>query len=119
MTNHPGRAARGWDLHPISPEELRDLIEAAGITQAEAARRCHASERTMRQWLAGDRAMPLTASEGLALSLMWPGSTRLVQPDLMLAERWLRPQFAGLILSWAPSRGLPAREGASEPVGLG
>ena len=100
MTNHPNRPVReGWDLRPISPEELRDLIESACITQAEAARRCHASDRTMRQWLAGDRTMPLAASETLALSLMWPGATRRVVPSLSLVERWLRPQFAGLILS--------------------
>lgn len=98
MTNHPGRAP-GWSIQPIAPHELRALIERAGISQAEAARRCHAKLRTMQQWLAGDRAMPLTASETLALSLMWPGESRVVQPDLRLVERWLRPQFAGLILS--------------------
>jgi hypothetical protein len=78
---------------------LRDLIEAAAITQLDAARRCHASERTMRQWLAGDRRMPLAASECLALSLMWPGQSRRLQPSIALVERWLRPQFAGLVVS--------------------
>ena len=88
-----------WALHPISAAELRDLIEAAGITQAEAARRCHAPDRTMRRWLLGQSRMPITASECLALSLMWPGQSRLIQPSLALVERWIRPQFAGLIVS--------------------
>jgi hypothetical protein len=105
MTNHPNRKAPGWVITPVTPAELRALIEAAAITQADAARRCYASDRTMRQWLAepgtpAHRHMPLTASETLALSLMWPGESRRVQPTLALVERWLRPQFAGLIVSF-------------------
>lgn len=71
-----------------------------GLTNAEVARRCHAKVRTVEDWRAGRRAMPLTASEALALSLMWPGQSRVLTPTLALVERWLRPQFAGLILSW-------------------
>ena len=106
MPNHPNRgpkgpfvAPAGWALHTISPQELRELIAAAGITQSEAARRCHAGERTMRDWVLGARRMPISASECLALSLMWPGQSRLVHPTVMLCERWIRPQFAGLIIS--------------------
>lgn len=88
-----------WTLEPISPAELRALIERAGITQAAAAERCHASDRRMRSWLAGEAQMPIAASEILALSLMWPGLGRLVTPDVPTLERWVRPQFAGLLLS--------------------
>jgi hypothetical protein len=105
MANHPNRKAPGWLLTPVTPAELRALIEAAGITQSDAAARCHATEKTMRNWLAepgtpAHRKMPLTASEVLALSLIWPGESRRVQPTLALVERWLRPQFAGLIVSF-------------------
>jgi hypothetical protein len=107
MPHHPGRkpgpaperAGPGWDLRQISAQELREMIEHVGITQADAARRMHARTRTVEDWLAGKRRIPLTASETLALSLMWPGESRRLQPTLALVERWLRPQFAGLILS--------------------
>lgn len=36
-----------------SPDYLRSLIEAAGISQREAARRLGVSDRTVRYWLAG------------------------------------------------------------------
>lgn len=105
MSNHPGRPSReGWTLQPITPPELAALLKRADIKPPEAARRCNASIRSMGQWLAkpgtsGHRRMPLAASELLALSLAWPGESRVLQPDVDFVQRWIRPQFAGLILS--------------------
>jgi transcriptional regulator with XRE-family HTH domain len=48
---------------PTPPDWLRALIEGAGITQREAARRLHVEERSIRRWLAGDRAIPWSAAE--------------------------------------------------------
>ena len=43
-------------LRNPSPRYLRGLIEAAGLTQREAARRVGVSERMMRYYLADDSA---------------------------------------------------------------
>ena len=43
-------------LHNPGPRYLRGLIEAAGLTQREAARRVGVSERMMRYYLADDSA---------------------------------------------------------------
>lgn len=40
-------------LHNPDPAYLRGLIERAGLSQREAARRIGVSERMMRQYLAG------------------------------------------------------------------
>jgi hypothetical protein len=53
----------------ITPQALRSLLDRAGITQARAAYLCHASTRSMEQWLAGDRAMPRSAVALLCWSL--------------------------------------------------
>ena len=77
----------------VSPKELRDLIEKTKITQRETAHRCRVTERAVRQWLAGDRRMPLLASEILALSLALPGDFQRMSPKDPVLERWVRPQF--------------------------
>lgn len=44
-----------------TPTYLRELVEKAGISQREAARRLDVSDRTMRAWLAGAAPCPYTA----------------------------------------------------------
>lgn len=57
----------------MTPGELADLIGRAGITQARAAELAGVKLRTMQQYLAGDRAMPLSASGLLAMSCICLG----------------------------------------------
>lgn len=84
MTNHPNRPTRdGWDLHPISPDELRDLIAISGLTQARAAELAGVALRTMEQYLAGNRRMPLSASMLLLTQCVLRGMpAELVRPWL-------------------------------------
>lgn len=75
MVNHPGRAP-GSAAGPqrMTPDQLRDIIERAGITQARAAELAGVGLRTMQQYLAGDRAMPVSASGLLVVSLALLGA---------------------------------------------
>lgn len=41
----------------MTPDELREALEAAGVTQMELARRLEVDGRTVRYWLAG-RGIP-------------------------------------------------------------
>ena len=82
MTNHPGRKP-GSSQRRMTPEQLRDLIARAQLTQAQAAELAGVADRTMRQYLAGDRAMPTSASGLLCASLIMLGG-----PALLLAP-WL------------------------------
>jgi transcriptional regulator with XRE-family HTH domain len=84
MPNHPGRKP-GSAQQRMTPEQLRDLIARAGLTQARAANLAGVADRTMRQYLAGDRAMPLSASGLLCLSCITLGSP------------------AGLLAPWLPA----------------
>jgi transcriptional regulator with XRE-family HTH domain len=88
MTNHPRRPAA---QRRMSPDELRDLIARAGITQARAAELAGVKLRTMQQYLAGDREMPLSASGLLALSCILLGG-----PAPLLAP-WLPPGVAAAL----------------------
>jgi hypothetical protein len=82
MPNHPGRAP-GSAQRRMTPAELRDVIARAGITQARAAELAGVAERTMRQYLAGDRAIPLSASGLLCLScILLGGPAGLLAPWL-------------------------------------
>lgn len=83
MTNHPGRKS-GSAPRRMTPAELRDLIERTGMTQARAADLAGVALRTMQQYLAGDRAIPLSASGLLCVSCIILGSP------------------AGLLLPWLP-----------------
>lgn len=47
---------------PVPPAYVRDLCERIG-GQREAARALHVDERTVRRWVAGDRACPWAAAE--------------------------------------------------------
>ena len=87
MTNHPGRAP-GSAQQRMTPDQLRDLIQRAGITQARAAELAGVQLRTMQQYLAGDRAMPLSASGLLCMSCVALGA-----PVGMLAP-WMHPDVA-------------------------
>jgi transcriptional regulator with XRE-family HTH domain len=97
MTNHPGRKPGSAQLR-MAPEHLRDIIERAGITQARAAELAGVAERTMRQYLAGDREMPLSASGLLVVSLVLLGApAALLQPwipDAVREQIARRPRLA-------------------------
>lgn len=73
MTNHPGRKLGSAPVR-MTPEALRDLITRAGITQARAAELAGVQLRTMQQYLAGDRQMPLSASGLLCVSCIMLGA---------------------------------------------
>ena len=73
MANHPGRKP-GRAQARMTPEELRDLIRRAGITQARAAELAGVQLRTMQQYLAGDRTMPLSASGLLCIACIMLGA---------------------------------------------
>ena len=87
MPNHPGRAP-GSVQQRMTPDQLRDLIARANITQARAAELAGVRLRTMQQYLAGDRTMPLSASGLLCMSCVALGA-----PVGMLAP-WLHPEVA-------------------------
>ena len=90
MPNHPGRQP-GPAQQRMTPEVLRDIIQRAGITQSRAAELAGVQPRTMRQYLAGDRTMPLSASGLLCLSLIALGG-----PAGLLSP-WLPPDVAKAI----------------------
>lgn len=50
---------------PATANYLRSLVERAGVSQREAARRLGVNERTMRFWLAGEWQCPYTAQFAL------------------------------------------------------
>jgi hypothetical protein len=58
----------------MTPAQHRDQIARAGITQARAAELARVERRTMERYLAGDRAMPLSASGLLCVSLVILGA---------------------------------------------
>ena len=74
MVNHPKRQGAPRPFCPPTAAELRQLIDDAAITQAQAAELCHAGLRTMQQWLSGARAMPMAPAELLSLKTgrRWP-----------------------------------------------
>lgn len=87
MTNHPGRKP-GSAQRRMTPEALRDLIARAGITQARAAELAGVKLRTMQQYLAGDRAMPASASGLLCMScIAIGGPAGLLAPYLPAETR--------------------------------
>jgi DNA (cytosine-5)-methyltransferase 1 len=58
MANHPNRSKRydAPDRNP-TPEEIRAGRESAGLTQREAARLIHCTERGWQDWEGGQRKM--------------------------------------------------------------
>ena len=95
MTNHPGRRP-GSAQQRMTPEQLRDLIKRAGITQARAADLAGVSTRAVEQYLAPEgtpahRRIPLSVSGLLCLSLILLGG-----PAGLLAP-WLHPDLRELV----------------------
>ena len=88
MTNHPGRNL--WSAKRMTPEELRDLIERADITQTRAADIIGISLRTMQQYIAGDRPIPLSVSRHLCAALIIIGKR-------MAVRQWLHPDIARVL----------------------
>lgn len=82
MPNHPNRKPPPSGPERLTPAQLADTLRRAQITQARAAALCGCALRTMQQWLAGDRAMPLSASM------------------LLMAQLVLRGMPAGLARPW-------------------
>ena len=90
MVNHPGRKP-GSAQRRMTPEQLRDLISRAGITQERAAALAGVEQRTLERYLAGSRAMPLSASGLLCLSCITLGA------PVGLLTAWLPSEVAGVI----------------------
>ena len=92
MVNHPGRVP-GSAQQRMTPDQLRNLIERANMTQTRAADLAGVKLRTMQQYLAGDRAMPLSASGLLCLSCVMIGA------PVGLLSPWLPAEVAGVLSS--------------------
>lgn len=90
MTNHPGRKP-GSAQRRMTPDQLRDLIVRAGITQERAAALAGVEQRTLERYLAGSRAMPLSASGLLCLSFI------IIGAPVGLLTAWLPSEVAGVI----------------------
>ena len=60
---------------------LATLIDAAGLTQAEAANMCHVPLRTLQRWLSGQSRMPGAAWELLQIK------TGYFVPERLTAKR--------------------------------
>lgn len=91
MTNHPGRkpgSALALGQQRMTPEQLRDLLARSQLTQSRAAALAGVGLRTMQQYIAGDRTMPLSASGLLCLSLVTLGA-----PAALLTP-WVHPAVA-------------------------
>lgn len=91
MTSHPGHKPAPVPLR-MTPAQLADLIARAGITQARAADLAGVTERALHQYLAGDHAMPLSASGLLCLSCIALGA-----PAGLLSP-WLHPDVAAALM---------------------
>jgi transcriptional regulator with XRE-family HTH domain len=75
----------------MTPEQLRDLLNRAGLTQERAAALAGVEQRTLERWLAGTRAMPLSASGLLCLSCITLGA------PVSLLTAWLPAEVAAAI----------------------
>jgi len=85
-----------------TPEELRELLDQAAITQAKLAKLCHASLRTMQQWLApsgcpSSRRIPRASSELMCIALV---AHRYISPGPWLDE-FVRPEFRPVMVAGA------------------
>lgn len=90
MPNHPGRKPGPAPLR-MTPEQLRDLRARSLLTQQRAADWAGVALRTLQQYEAGDRAMPMSASGLLCLSCWVMGA-----PAGPLAP-WLPTEVADII----------------------
>ena len=108
MTNHPGRPKPG-SAQPLrmTPQQLRDIRERSGLTQQQIAELAGVAVRTLQQYEAGDRAIPLSASGLLCLSLAVLGA-----PAGLMAP-WVQPGvIQALETRWAKRRTREAMAGA-------
>jgi len=84
----------------LTPEELRELLDQAAITQSRAAELCHASLRTMQQWLAPvGNSIPRASSELLCMALV---AHRYIAPGPWMDE-FVRPEFRAVMMAGAVS----------------
>ena len=101
-------------LHNPDPARLRSLIEAAGLTQREAAKRIGISERQMRSHLAdpatASTAAPAPYPTQFALEALARDPIRLViellkseltAEELAAADAGTRKRLATLCQQWA------------------
>ena len=70
----------------MTQRQLRDLIARSGITQQRAADLAGVALRTMQQYLADDRPMPLSASMSLCLSCIILGAPVSLLSPWLLAD---------------------------------
>ena len=56
MSNHPNRSRRSRSANP-SPESIRALREAAGLTQTAFGVEMHSGLRTVQDWESGQSRM--------------------------------------------------------------
>lgn len=111
MPNHPGRPKPG-SAQPLrmTPQQLRDIIDRAGLTPQQAADLAGITVRTLDQYRAGERQIPLSVSGLLCLSLSVLGG-----PVGLLAP-WLRADVAraaGDLRFAAATAPRPARRSAA------
>ena len=90
VTNHPGRKP-GSAQQRMTPEQLRNLLARAGLTQERAAALAGVEQRTLERWLAGSRAMPLSASGLLCVSCIMLGA------PVGILSPWLPAEVAAVI----------------------
>lgn len=93
--NNYGREPGSAQLR-MTPERLKNLIEYTGLSQRRAAALAGVQPRTLERWLAGTRAMPLSASGLLCASCVMLGA------PAHLVLHWLPPEVADR-LGKAPS----------------
>lgn len=75
----------------MTPDQLRDLIARAGMTQERAAALAGVEQRTLERWLAGSRAMPLSASGLLCVACVMLGA------PVGIVSPWLPAEVAAAL----------------------
>lgn len=60
-------------MAPLSADEFRAALAALGLSQVAAASALEVDERTVRRWIAGERAIPGPARVALRLMAAPPG----------------------------------------------
>lgn len=75
-------------MHP-TPDQIRAIRSASGLTQAASAALIYAADRTWRQWEAGDAAMPRASAELWCLALVRSGHLT----GGPMVQAWVRPEL--------------------------
>ena len=90
MANHPGRKP-GRAQQRMTPEQFRDLLARANMTQQRAADLLGVELRTVERWAAGAVQIPRTASGLLCvLCILLGAPAEMMRP-------WLPREVADLI----------------------